>query len=137
MNRFLLFASAFLLGSPLAAQDEGRLLFEQNCVACHGSAGRGDGPASRGMTPPPADLTKIAERRDGVWPMLEIMSILDGYFENTNQREGMPVFDSLLNSEMVEFDTGNGVTMLVPSKLINIVNYLETLQDPEPESYVP
>ena len=94
---FLLLVPFFVLGSPLEAQDVGRLLFKKNCIACHGRTGRGDGPASKGLATQPADLTKIAERRDGVWPILEIISILDGYFENTNQREGMPIFENLLD----------------------------------------
>jgi high-affinity iron transporter len=39
----------------LAAAD-----FTTHCAACHGAAGRGDGPAARGLTPPPADLTDAA-----------------------------------------------------------------------------
>jgi hypothetical protein len=65
------------------------------------------------------------------------MSILDGYFENTNQREGMPIFENLLDNDMIESDTGNGLTLLVPSKLVEVVIYLETLQDPPPDRYVP
>jgi putative copper export protein/mono/diheme cytochrome c family protein len=34
----------------------GRLVYEQNCLVCHGEAGRGDGPAGRALRPPPADL---------------------------------------------------------------------------------
>jgi len=30
--------------------------YQTYCAACHGSAGRGDGPAARGLTPPPANL---------------------------------------------------------------------------------
>jgi mono/diheme cytochrome c family protein len=39
---------------PSAAQ--GRRLYEANCAQCHGAGGEGDGPAARGMTPPPANL---------------------------------------------------------------------------------
>lgn len=35
----------------------GRALFASNCVACHGEQGRGDGVASKGLKPPPANLT--------------------------------------------------------------------------------
>ncbi|MEO9576629.1 MAG: hypothetical protein ABJ263_20240 [Tateyamaria sp.] len=69
--------------------------------------------------------------------MLEIMSIIDGYSRNIVPREDMPVFENFLDNEMVEFDTGNGVDILVPSKLIEIVKYLETLQNPPPSRYVP
>ena len=72
-----------------------------------------------------------------LWPMLEIMAILDGYNRNALPREDMPVFENFLDNEMSEFDTGNGVPTLVPTKLIEIVHYLESIQDPAPTSYVP
>ncbi|WP_219269994.1 FTR1 family protein [Pseudomonas sp. Xaverov 259] len=34
----------------------GAPLYAQHCSVCHGTAGAGDGPASTGMTPPPANL---------------------------------------------------------------------------------
>jgi putative copper resistance protein D len=34
----------------------GKQIYQANCMACHGVSGRGDGPASTGLQPPPADL---------------------------------------------------------------------------------
>ena len=34
--------------------------YTTHCAVCHGAAGRGDGPAAKGLTPPPADLTDAA-----------------------------------------------------------------------------
>lgn len=31
--------------------------YTAHCAVCHGAAGRGNGPAAKGLTPPPADLT--------------------------------------------------------------------------------
>lgn len=42
----------------------GAQLFAQSCSSCHGMAGRGDGPAAAGLTPPPADLTTLAALAD-------------------------------------------------------------------------
>lgn len=137
MTHFVLIIPFLFLGTALEAQSAAETLYVENCVSCHGSTGQGDGPVATSLSTKPADLTKIAARRDGVWPMLEIMSILDGYSRNTLPREDMPVFENFLDNEMVEFDTGNGVNMLVPAKLIDIVNFLETLQDPPPTAYVP
>jgi high-affinity iron transporter len=36
--------------------------FGTHCAVCHGAAGRGDGPAAKGLTPPPADLTDAARQ---------------------------------------------------------------------------
>lgn len=44
-----------------AAQlEEGRQIFETNCVACHGAGGKGDGAAAAAMEPKPRDLTDAA-----------------------------------------------------------------------------
>lgn len=46
-------------------------VFARDCAGCHGTAGRGDGPAAVALTPPPRDLTlaRFSERRlsDALW----------------------------------------------------------------------
>ncbi len=39
-------------GNPSA----GMATFTQNCIICHGAEGRGDGPASAGLSPKPANF---------------------------------------------------------------------------------
>ncbi len=36
--------------------------FAAHCAVCHGTAGRGDGPAAKGLEPPPSDLTDAARQ---------------------------------------------------------------------------
>ena len=44
----------------------GSALFRERCVTCHGERGRGDGPASSGLRPPPADLVlHVPQHSDG------------------------------------------------------------------------
>lgn len=38
-------------------------LYGQMCAACHGAEGRGDGPAGRGLEPPPSDFHDAARMR--------------------------------------------------------------------------
>jgi len=46
--------------NPLKATDaqlkSGGKLYQNNCATCHGSAGKGDGVAAKGLNPPPANL---------------------------------------------------------------------------------
>ncbi len=46
--------------TPIAPDEEslarGAELYEQQCAMCHGSEGRGDGPAASGLETPPADF---------------------------------------------------------------------------------
>lgn len=52
------------LKNPLPPTEEnlgkGKLLYSQVCASCHGSDGKGNGPAAKGMDPPPVDLTHTA-----------------------------------------------------------------------------
>lgn len=48
--------------------EEGKKLFIQMCVTCHGNLGKGDGDAGESLTPRPTDLTsqKVQAQSDGV-----------------------------------------------------------------------
>ncbi|MDU8911617.1 cytochrome c [Aestuariicoccus sp. MJ-SS9] len=137
MKYLMLLVPLLVMGCSLESPRVGRMLFAENCASCHGPGGRGDGPHAASLNTPPADLTRIAARRGGNWPMLEVMSIVDGYARRTNPREDMPVFGDFLEGDIVLFDTGNGVKTPTPTKLIALANYLESLQNPAPTGYVP
>jgi mono/diheme cytochrome c family protein len=57
--------------SPVPATPEslanGRALFGQSCVACHGADARGDGPAAAAFNPPPANLRLSVRTRPPGW----------------------------------------------------------------------
>lgn len=137
---FLLILLALPLG-PASAQtgsaEAGAILFTENCAACHGADALGDGPAASGLSTQPPDLTRIADRRDGVWPVLEVMSIIDGYTRVANPRADMPILSALTEGPMITVDTGNGLTAQTPANLVAVATYLETIQSPPPDRYVP
>ena len=134
MRYWLLLLPCLLMGTTIEITNAGKTLYMQHCMSCHGVDGRGDGPAAVRLSTTPADLTQIAARRDGVWPALEVMEILSGYSRNTQPRDDMPVIVDILDHEMSEFDPGNGKPFLMPTKLIEIADYLESRQDPAPKS---
>ena len=129
-----LFASQAFAETPTVG---GEVLFIEYCASCHGVGAKGNGPAASGLKTPPPDLTKIAARRNGVWPMLEVISIIDGYMKLTNAREDMPVFADLNEGPTVDFDSGNGLVTPVSAKLVALVDYLESIQSPKPVRSVP
>ncbi|MGP1358962.1 cytochrome C [Roseicyclus sp.] len=95
------------------------------CSSCHGATGAGDGPAAAGLDPRPADLTRLAARNGGVFPMLEVMARVDGY---TRAPDGMPEFGALFADDLVPFETEPGVLTPTPPRLIALADYVATLQ---------
>ena len=43
---------------PVASLERGRIVYIQYCRACHGEEGKGNGPASVGLRPPPRNFTR-------------------------------------------------------------------------------
>jgi mono/diheme cytochrome c family protein len=56
----------------------GEVAFQQSCAPCHGGTGAGDGPVGEALRTRPADLRRIAARRGGVFPEVEIRRLIDG-----------------------------------------------------------
>ncbi len=58
---FLVVVCAMVLSTALVAHaadvDEGKKLYGQFCVSCHGQSGKGDGPAAAALNPKPRDHT--------------------------------------------------------------------------------
>jgi mono/diheme cytochrome c family protein len=78
-------AGAVLLGmtaSAMAADkaDFGKREFESNCAVCHGKLGNGDGPYA-GMIADNqggSNLTMLAKKNGGVFPILRVTETIDG-----------------------------------------------------------
>ena len=47
-------------GRALGDGGEGKKIYEAHCLSCHGVHGNGQGPATRGLSPPPPDFTDPA-----------------------------------------------------------------------------
>ncbi|MEO8019775.1 MAG: cytochrome c [Pseudomonadota bacterium] len=60
------------------AANSGQELFQRHCASCHGETAQGHGPVAPFSTVAVPDLTRIAERRGGGFPALEIFRIIDG-----------------------------------------------------------
>ncbi len=48
-GRWDLIAAIYSYGTPVESVEEGQVLYEENCLACHGEAGVGDGPEAENL----------------------------------------------------------------------------------------
>lgn len=70
------------LADSQAAAGRGAAVYTDNCAACHGAIGEGDGPAGRRLSPQPGDLAWLAETK---------ISLSDGFMYWTIAEGGVPV----------------------------------------------
>jgi mono/diheme cytochrome c family protein len=73
---------------------KGKATYERLCVTCHGAQGKGDGPASKMLTPPPADLSspKIKNKPDG-----DLLQAI----QNGRPPATMPAFKGQLSEQQI------------------------------------
>ncbi|HEY7493929.1 MAG TPA: cytochrome c [Candidatus Tectomicrobia bacterium] len=104
----------------------GRRLFVQYCSACHGMDGQGNGPVASVLSPPPADLTRIAQRRGGHFPAAEIAATIDGRAEvRAHGSRSMPVWGERLSEHVGGGSLGEEVAH---GNVLVLINYLQTIQ---------
>jgi mono/diheme cytochrome c family protein len=84
--------------TPAAGQTSlasGKETFLKFCASCHGVDAKGNGPAAFAMRIPPADLTTLARRYNGEYPVGYVGALLMfGRNSSAHGAEDMPVWGS-------------------------------------------
>jgi len=78
---------------------DGKTMFNEYCVVCHGKEGAGNGPAAADLKKPPADLTKLTARNGGTFPEARVARYIKGQDEvDSHDRRDMPLWRALFKS---------------------------------------
>ncbi len=103
-----------------AGQEE----FGAYCAGCHGQDRRGKGRSSAYCTVPPSDLTQLAQRNHGIYPVERVCDVLRRGTGRPPRGQGyMPVWEPFLKSMNAD---APGVTEL---RIQNLAKYVRTLQE--------
>ncbi len=74
----LSFLAAILLSQSLIHAEEqnegGKRMYQTYCTGCHGSSGRGDGPAAKTLPVRPADHTRVEMKKHSDQYLFDIIS---------------------------------------------------------------
>ncbi len=101
---------------------EGKDLFQQFCAVCHGTNAKGAGPAASALKQPPTDLTTLAHRHGGVYPVKLVQQVIDGDGNvPAHGAKDMPVWGKILRSAPDDTST-------VKLRVYNLAKYIEGLQ---------
>ncbi len=82
-------ASAFIAFGQSAAREgdkplpvtfslTGSEMYKTWCASCHGTAGKGDGPAASDLKTRPTDLTQLSKKNGGKFPTEKVRNYIDG-----------------------------------------------------------
>jgi mono/diheme cytochrome c family protein len=118
----------FISCKPSQAPVDGRALYVRYCASCHGTGGRGDGPASKAFRRRPSDLTRVRERYKGQYPVREVMAAIDGRSPvRAHGDSAMPVWGVVFEQEAEEKEARwPKQTTLLQTRVI--AEYVLTLQ---------
>lgn len=84
-----------------AASARGEQLFQTYCMVCHGTDGKGTGPAAKGLPHPPADLTHHFHRAPGDGDAYLFWRVSEGGQVEPfkSMQSAMPAFKTVLTEE--------------------------------------
>lgn len=100
---------------------DGAKIYADQCAACHGATGLGDGQMADGLDRKPSNLTTIAARNGGIFDRDAVMSQIDGMHRSSDS--AMPEFGATDLGDIIMV----GRTP-VPAELYALANYLESIQ---------
>ena len=103
--------------------NSGKEMFNSYCAVCHGTDGKGSGPAASAMKTPPTNLTVLAKNDGGKYPSSHVAAVIRGQANTPSHgSQDMPVWGPLFSS------ISQGHDSQVQQRVANLVTYIEGLQ---------
>ena|SRR5437868_5005425 len=87
---------------------EGKEIYRQYCASCHGTDGKGHGPASVALKHGAPDLTTISRKHGGIFPFEQVKDIIEGKQTgpSAHGNREMPVWGPLFHEVESDMDIG-------------------------------
>ncbi len=105
MNGFIKRAAVVATGlwlvssaAPAAHAQDAKQLYEKNCNSCHGPSGKGDGPASKMLKPPPADFDTVLKGKADA----DIAKVIKEGGKAVGKSAMMPAFGTKLTDDQIK-----------------------------------
>jgi mono/diheme cytochrome c family protein len=105
----------------------GRVAFRLYCASCHGAAAQGDGPVAAYLKTTPVDLTGLAARNSGTFPVERVRASIDGRELDTAPSHGprdMPVWGMSFQDPAKDTDQEADAQ----ARIDDLIAFLQSLQ---------
>ena len=132
MKRLALTLTTLCL-APLAAQAQdaaaGAAIYDLHCAVCHGADARGNGPLAPALLLQPPNLRTLAARHDGVFPMVRVVTRIDGRDPLVSHGSPMPVYGEFFDGDDTALKAETGQPILTSRSVADLVAFLEGVQE--------
>jgi mono/diheme cytochrome c family protein len=111
--------------------DPGKSEFQSSCATCHGIDGQGNGPLSSQLKVPPADLTVLAKRNNGVLPFETIYEVIDGRKQvAAHGTRDMPIWGNRYGPNVAQtfIVPGFDPETMIRMRILTLIDYLNRIQ---------
>jgi len=119
--------------------DIGQMEYLSSCAACHGLDGKGNGPLSVELKSTPADLTALAKKNNGVFPVSTVYEMIDGRKPiSAHGTRDMPIWGFRYIPSVNEWfaqpsdfnlNLAGNTEMMVRTRILALVDYLNRIQE--------
>jgi mono/diheme cytochrome c family protein len=138
-TRSRLFVVAALLVSQTVvwAQniDVGEMEYLSSCAPCHGRNANGKGPLADQLKVPPSDLTQLAKKNGGAFPMKTLYEKIDGRQEvKAHGTREMPIWGYRYQPFPIGTDQTTNRNLpdpepMIRGRILSLIDYLNRIQE--------
>lgn len=120
------------LASAQVSNDLGKIEFVNNCAACHGVEGKGNGALGNLLQRSPPDLTMLAKSNNGVLPMNRLYQVMEGVGVPSHGAREMPIWgQEYLVEESQKLREARGsydAPAVVRARILTLLEYISRIQ---------
>lgn len=122
-------ATACTVALAQGRSDLGKREFENNCAVCHGSDAKGKGVYNNFLKTDAPDLTTLAKRNGGVFPVANTFEIIEGAGKGHGTRD-MPIWGQEYKVKAGEYyvDVPYNPQAFVSGRILALIEHLNKLQ---------
>jgi len=103
--------------------NSGKEMYLQYCASCHGTTGKGDGPAAVALKAAPSNLATLSARNNGAFPEIKVSRIIEGSDElAAHGSRDMPTWGQVFH----QMEGSGAATGKL--RVANLTGYLKSLQ---------